>query len=89
MCDDCQSVKGRGRLPGMTNEAIAERIGISHSGVSRIRTGGRVPLRETMLAIEREFGWTLEQQSRAAAEGRYSAEFENRVVLVVPSADPA
>lgn len=63
-----------------TNAEIGERIGLSYSGVSRIRAGNRIPNRETMQRIEDATGWTLEQQSRAAAEGKYPAEFERLVM---------
>jgi transcriptional regulator with XRE-family HTH domain len=62
-----------------TNQQIGDRIGLSHSGVSRIRSGGRVPLLPTMLRIEQATGWSVEEQSRAAAQGRYAEQFEQRV----------
>lgn len=67
-----------------TNTEIGERIGITGSGVSRIRTGGRVPNLETMRRIEAATGWSIEAQSRAAADGGrqgYAVEF-NRLVCV-------
>jgi hypothetical protein len=32
-----------------------------------------------MLRIERATGWPVEEQSRAAAQGRYAEQFEQRV----------
>lgn len=67
-----------------TNEEIGQRIGLSHSGVSRIRSGGRTPNIQTMGRIERACGWTIEEQSRAAAQGRmfYAREFNRRLAGV-------
>ncbi|HEU5046089.1 MAG TPA: helix-turn-helix transcriptional regulator [Nocardioidaceae bacterium] len=62
-----------------TNAEIGTRIGLSHSGVSRIRSGGRIPNLETMRRIEQATGWSIEKQTRAAADGRYVDEFEDKV----------
>jgi transcriptional regulator with XRE-family HTH domain len=72
-----------------TNEEIGQRIGLSHSGVSRIRSGGRIPNLVTMGRIEQATGWTIEEQSRAAATGRlnYTIEFVKRVCADQPAAD--
>lgn len=71
-----------------TNEEIGQRIGLSHSGVSRIRSGGRIPNLVTMGRIEQATNWTIEQQSRAASEGRehYAAEFNRLVCTDVAAA---
>lgn len=72
---------------GTTNESIAVRIGLSHSGVSRIRSGDRIPLVSTQVAIEDAYGWTVEEQARAIANGEYAARFDERVVHAdVPAA---
>lgn len=70
-----------------TNSDIGARIGITGSGVSRIRTGGRVPNLDTMRRIEDATGWTIEAQSRAAADGGregYAVEFNQRVCVDAP-----
>ena len=47
---------------------------------SRLRAGKRSrPTVQTMLAIEREFGWPVAEQVGAAAEGRYTREIDERV----------
>lgn len=59
-----------------TNEAIAQAIGLTHSGVSRIRSGQRLPLLGTMSRIAKSFDWPVEKQVRAKIDGKYVEEFE-------------
>lgn len=60
----------------VTNEQIAKDLNITHSMVSRVRSGDRTPSLETMLTIHEVFKWGLEQQALARAMGRYATEFE-------------
>ena len=46
----------------VTNVALAERLGVDHSTVSRIRSGQRYPSRELMRRIHEAFGWKVEEQ---------------------------
>lgn len=73
-----------------TNAEIGARIGLTHSGVSRIRSAGRIPNLDTMARIEAATGWTIEEQSRAAAGGRdaYAAAFEQQVTASTHAAAP-
>lgn len=60
-----------------TNAEVGEKIGLTHSGVSRIRSGDRLPSLDTMAAIERAFGWSRAAQLQARDEGKYAQAFEN------------
>lgn len=54
---------------------IARRLGVTRAAVSRYRNGLRVPILSTRLTIVTEFGWSIEAQARAEAEGRWAEEF--------------
>lgn len=71
-----------------TNKGIAERIGLTHSSVSRIRNGHRLPSVGVMSAIEKEVGWKVADQVKARQEGTYAEAFRTRV-LREPKAVPA
>lgn len=55
----------------ISNRDIGRMIGLSHSGVSRIRTGNRLPSLETMRRIESAFDWALTEQAELHKRGRY------------------
>lgn len=65
----------------MTNEAIGEMIGLTHSAVSRIRRGERLPSINVMTRIETEFKWTVADQIAVRVLGarRYAGRF-NEVI---------
>lgn len=42
-----------------TNVAVAEKLGVDHSTVSRIRSGQRYPSRRLMRQIEECYGWKV------------------------------
>lgn len=56
------------------NKVVADRIGMSESGVWMIRNGRRFPLVGTMDLIAEAYGWSVEDQF-AAREG-YAEAFE-------------
>lgn len=60
----------------VTNQAVADRIGITHSAVSRIRSGDRLPSFDVMRVIAEVYGWDLQSQSDARILGSYASEFE-------------
>lgn len=62
--------------PVVTNEAVAKRLGLTHSAISRIRSGDRMPSFHTMQVIEVEFGWSIADQSEARRLDQYASEFE-------------
>lgn len=66
----------------MTNEAIGQMIGLSHSAVSRLRRGQRLPSVPIMVAIELEFGWLVADQVKArTCDGvaAYASQFNEAV----------
>lgn len=69
-----------------TNTEIASLIGLSHSGVSRIRSGHRLPSLQAMRRIEQEFNWPLNAQAVARERGTYAVEFE---VAVTANREPS
>ena len=65
----------------VTNEQVAKDIGVTHSMVSRIRSGDRHPGYDTMKQIERAYNWTVADQLKARDEGKYAQTFEYQVRL--------
>lgn len=59
-----------------TNREVADRIGLTHSAVSRIRSGQRYPGVEVMGVIAREFKWPVNSQVEARLAGVYADRFE-------------
>lgn len=59
-----------------TNSEVGARIGLTHSAVSRIRSGERLPSMSIMRAIEDEYGWDRLSQWAARDEGKYAECFE-------------
>lgn len=51
----------------LSNEAVSERLGLTHSAVSRMRRGERIASPRVMVQISSEFGVRLEDLVRAAA----------------------
>ena len=64
----------------ITNERVGEDLDISHSMVSRIRSGDRTPSLGVMLKMHEDWGWPLEEQALARALGKYAEEFEAQLV---------
>jgi len=66
-----------------TNEAVGRRLGISYSGVSRIRSGQRYPSLANMRKIRDVYGWALEDQlalvPNTGKDMRYADELERRI----------
>lgn len=52
-------------IPPLTNGQVAEALGLSESGVSRLRSGDRLPSLEVMQKIETVYGWSVQGQSNA------------------------
>jgi len=65
--------------PRVTNQELGEAIGLSHSSVSRLRSGERGTSTTVMLRIEAEFGWNLHDQLKRRDDGSYAAELERRL----------
>lgn len=62
--------------PPVTNRAVAEALGLSESGVSRLRSGDRFPSLSVMQQIESVYGWTVQGQSNARAADDWTTAFE-------------
>lgn len=71
-----------------TNTEIATLLGLTHSGVSRIRAGLRHPSFPTMAKIAEEFDWPISKQIDARMAGNYSAEFERYLAAVYGDRHP-
>jgi transcriptional regulator with XRE-family HTH domain len=71
------------REGGATNPEVGKRIGLSYSGVSRIRSGDRYPSLAVMRKIRDAYGWPVgDQQALIPDHGRnmaYAHEFERRI----------
>lgn len=63
----------------MTNQEVANLIGLSHSSVSRIRKGERSPSLGAMVRIDASLDWPIDQQVTAKIEGVYAAYFEGQI----------
>lgn len=61
----------------VTNQRVADDLGVTHSAVSRIRGGVRRPSLELMLKIAEVFNWPLEAQALAWSLGVYTVGFED------------
>jgi transcriptional regulator with XRE-family HTH domain len=73
----------------LTNRQLAAKIGLTHSTVSRIRNGERLPSITAMEAIARECGWKVTDQLKSRTEGTYAADFRSRALGFVPDPVPA
>jgi len=73
--DTVEAAPGR-----LSNVELGELIGLSHSSASRVRSGQRAPGYRVMLAIERCFGWTIQDQVKLLDTDRheYAAELERQ-----------
>lgn len=58
------------------NGDVARRLGMSRSGVSRLRSGGRNPSNSVMKRVEQAYDWPLVDQYLALQQGNYHTEFE-------------
>lgn len=63
----------------VTNQWVADQIGISNSMVSKIRSGDRFPSFNVMLKIEKAFNWDTVKQIEARKDNKYQSEFEDRL----------
>lgn len=63
----------------VTNQRVGEDLGVSHSMISRIRSGDRQPSMGLAAEISIQFDWTLDDQAKAMRAGNYAALFEQRL----------
>lgn len=61
----------------LSNAQVAKDLGMSTSGVSRLRSGARFPSLRVMMAIQRVYGWTVQDQTdlRVTGEGSWHERF--------------
>lgn len=62
-----------------TNSEVGDKLGLTHSGVSRIRSGKRLPSIDRMNHIAEAYNWDIESQMQARADGVYAAGFEEAI----------
>lgn len=72
-----------------TNVEVAERLGLTHSGVSRLRSGDRRASFDVMARIEKRLGWELSYQVNARRDGKWAEAFEAVLVKEYGAADVA
>lgn len=71
---------------GATNPEVGKQLGLSYSGVSRIRTGSRYPSIAVMRKIRDAYAWPIEDQLALIPEEtgkhdmRYATELERRIL---------
>ena len=63
----------------VTNQKVADDLGITHSAVSRIRSGDRFPSLTLIMKIEGLLHWSMADQARRLGSPAYAVEFENRL----------
>ena len=67
---------------GLTNQRVAELIGLTYSAISRLRSGDRQPSITTMYAIESVFDWPVVDQLEtrvSMSAAAWSQEFDRRI----------
>lgn len=60
----------------VTNQRVAEELGVTHSMISRIRSGDRLPSLALVQRIYNKLGWSIEEQIVDHDKERYAAAFE-------------
>lgn len=70
---------------GVTNPEVGKLLGISYSGASRIRSGGRYPSIAVMRKVQAAYGWPINEQAALIPEDGsrnmdYANELERRIL---------
>jgi transcriptional regulator with XRE-family HTH domain len=60
----------------VTNQRVADDLGITHSMVSRIRSGDRLPSLQLVRRIADRLGWAIDEQIATLDPEKYAAGFE-------------
>lgn len=63
----------------LLNRDVAESLGLSESGVSRLRSGSRYPSLAVMQSIESTYGWTVQDQSDAMQKNAWTEGLEDAI----------
>lgn len=61
----------------VTNQRVGEDLGVSHSMISRIRSGDRLPSLALVRRICNAYGWSIEDQVSSLDPEVYAAAFES------------
>ena len=78
----------------VTNQDVADKIGLSVFSVSKIRNGVRYPSLRVMQCLQRHYGWSLEEQAQLMLENRpgpgspYAVKFSEVTGLSLFGGDP-
>lgn len=64
----------------VTNQRVADDLEITHSSVSRIRSGDRFPSLTLIKKIEHTLGWSLTEQVALLGSVKYAEKFEEVLV---------
>lgn len=73
----------------ITNPQVGELIGMTFTGVSRIRSGARRPSLHIMLRIRDVFGWDMNEQANARRSGNYHEQFEKVLIGIYGDSEHA
>lgn len=65
----------------VTNQQVATDLGITHSAVSRIRSGERRPSLDLLIRIADVFGWSVDDQAYSLSYGNYAADLETKLTV--------
>lgn len=60
----------------VTNREVAELLGVTHSAISRIRSGDRMPSLDLMVEVSIKLNWAVEEQAYNRRLNTYRYEFE-------------
>jgi len=63
----------------MTNREVGELVGLTHSTISKYRSGTRTPSLDVMVKISSALDWPLEQQITAVLEDVYAPYLEGYI----------
>ena len=64
----------------VTNQKVADDLHITHSAVSRIRSGDRLPSLQLIRRIYAAYGWSYDEQMKDLHPERYATEFEKVLI---------
>lgn len=64
----------------VTNQRVADDLGVTHSMISRIRSGDRLPSLQLVRRISGALGWPVEDQVASLDPVKYAEEFERLLV---------
>lgn len=73
----------------LTGLDVAKSLGLSESGVSRLRSGGRMPSYQTMAKVAEVFGWPIDSQVVHRMNGTWGEQFNKQIEFATPDAVPA